>query len=48
MVVDSTAGKPFDVLVTDINGDHKLDILVTTNSDHNGTVVVYEVPDDFR
>ncbi|CAL1537787.1 unnamed protein product [Lymnaea stagnalis] len=48
LVVDSTAGKPFDVLVADINGDHKLDILVTTNSDHNGTVVVYEVPTDFR
>ncbi|KAH9488002.1 hypothetical protein Btru_066802 [Bulinus truncatus] len=46
--IDGTMGVPFDVLVTDVNGDGRLDIVATTNSDHNGTVLVYEVPDDFR
>ena len=32
----------------DMNGDGCLDLLVTINSVTNGTLLVYEIPDDFR
>ncbi|KAI8784285.1 CAunnamed protein product [Biomphalaria glabrata] len=46
--IDVSMGAPFDVVIADVNGDGHLDILATTNSEHNGTVLVYEVPVDFR
>ncbi|XP_059179524.1 uncharacterized protein LOC131958472 [Physella acuta] len=47
-VIDTPAGKPFDVVIADVNADGKLDIVATTNDEHNGTVLVYQVPADFR
>jgi len=38
----------FDVEVVDVNNDGRLDLLVTINSVFNGTLLVYEIPDDFR
>lgn len=46
-VIDNSIGKVFEVEVTDVNNDGKVDLLVTTNG-NNGTLLVYEIPDDFR
>merc|ERR1712126_465286 len=32
----------------DVNADGKLDIIIPCNAEKNGSLVVYEVPDDFR
>ena len=39
---------PFDLKPVDANGDGKLEIVVTINNEHNGSVIIYEVPDDFQ
>ena len=46
-VIDDAIGAVFEVEVVDVNNDGKLDLLVSTNG-NNGTVLVYEIPDDFR
>ncbi|XP_045177255.2 uncharacterized protein LOC123537530 [Mercenaria mercenaria] len=46
-VIDNTIGKVFEVDIADLNNDGKMDLLVTTNG-HNGTLLAYEIPDDFR
>jgi len=38
----------FDVEIVDVNKDGRLDLLVTINSVTDGSLVVYEIPDDFR
>jgi hypothetical protein len=45
--IDATAGALFDVEVNDVNGDGREDFLVVSNG-MNGSVLVYEVPNDFR
>lgn len=40
-------GRVFEVEITDLNNDGRLDLLVTTNG-ANGTLLAYEIPDDFR
>ncbi len=40
--------KYFDVEVHDVNNDGRLDLLVSINSEDDGSLVVYEIPDDFR
>ena len=46
-VIDNTIGAVFEIEVTDVNNDGRDDLLVSTNG-NNGTVLVYEIPDDFR
>ncbi|CAG2198357.1 unnamed protein product [Mytilus edulis] len=46
-VVDSNAGALFDIEVRDLNLDGKQDLLVVSNG-NNGSVLAYEIPDDFR
>ena len=41
-------GHFFDVVVDDVNRDGRLDLLVSINSEVYGSLVVYEIPDDFR
>ncbi|KAK3787449.1 hypothetical protein RRG08_025715 [Elysia crispata] len=41
-------GAPFDVIISDVNRDGNLDALITLNDPKNGTVLVYEFPEDFR
>lgn len=41
-------GPFFDVQMADVNGDGKSDLLATSSNDRNGSLVVYELPDDFR
>ncbi|KAL3842781.1 hypothetical protein ACJMK2_020767 [Sinanodonta woodiana] len=45
--IDSTIGAAFEVVVQDLNNDGRLDLLVVSNG-NNGSVVAYEIPDDFR
>lgn len=45
--VDTTAGALFDVEINDVNGDGREDLLVVSNG-MNGSVLVYEIPSDFR
>lgn len=40
-------GRVFEVEIADLNNDGRLDLLVTTNG-ANGTLLAYEIPDDFR
>ncbi|CAH1247704.1 Hypp7993 [Branchiostoma lanceolatum] len=44
--IDDELGVYFSVEVADMNSDSRLDLLVTVNSPDNGTVLVYEIPDD--
>ncbi|KAK7105821.1 uncharacterized protein [Littorina saxatilis] len=46
--IDTSIGPVFDVKVCDVNLDGRNDLLVTTNDAKNGSVLVYEIPDDFR
>jgi len=46
-VIDDTIGSVFEVDIVDVNNDGRLDLLVTTNG-ANGTLLAYEIPDDFR
>lgn len=46
-VIDDSIGKVFEVDIADLNNDGRPDLLVTTNG-NNGTLHVYEIPDDFR
>ncbi|KAL4225728.1 hypothetical protein ACF0H5_016417 [Mactra antiquata] len=46
-VIDNQIGSVFEVEVTDLNNDGKPDLLVTTNGS-NGTLLAYQIPDDFR
>ncbi|XP_045177427.2 uncharacterized protein LOC123537655 [Mercenaria mercenaria] len=46
-VIDATIGAVFEVKLDDVNNDGKVDLLVTNNG-NNGSVFVYEIPDDFR
>ena len=41
-------GHFFDVYIDDVNNDGRLDLLVSINSEVHGSLVVYEIPDDFR
>ncbi|RUS86576.1 hypothetical protein EGW08_005657 [Elysia chlorotica] len=41
-------GSPFDVIVSDVNKDGNPDIVLSLNAAKNGTVVIYEFPEDFR
>lgn len=45
--LDNTIGAVFEVKLTDVNNDGKTDLLVTNNG-NNGSVFVYEIPEDFR
>ncbi|XP_066283883.1 uncharacterized protein [Branchiostoma lanceolatum] len=47
-IIDDDGERYFDVQVTDVNADGKDELLVVTSSETNGTVRVYEIPDDFR
>jgi hypothetical protein len=47
-VIDDAIGKVFEVDIADLNNDGRMDLLVTTNSGRNGTLLAYEIPDDFR
>ncbi|XP_071799351.1 uncharacterized protein [Asterias amurensis] len=38
----------FDIELVDLNADGQLDLLVSVNSDKNGKLVAYEIPQDFR
>ena len=38
----------FDVSFDDLNRDGRTDLLVPINAEINGTLVAYEIPDDFR
>lgn len=46
-VLDQKLGNPFDVQAFDINNDGKKELLVT-NHCKNGSVFVYEIPDDIK
>ena len=46
-IIDDSIGSVFEVEVVDLNNDGKMDLLVTTNG-NNGTLLAYEIPDDFR
>lgn len=46
--ISEDQGAPFDVVVADVNKDGNLDVVLTLNDPKNGTVVVYEFPQDFR
>ena len=39
---------PFALKYLDVNGDGRKDILVSLNDKDSGSVVVYEMPEDFR
>ena len=41
-------GKFFFIELSDVNFDGKIDILCSINDVENGSVWVYEIPDDFR
>jgi hypothetical protein len=43
-VIDSTIGTAFYVVVSDVNGDGKDELLVTNNNNKNGGVFAYEIP----
>ncbi|KAK3103545.1 hypothetical protein FSP39_020030 [Pinctada imbricata] len=45
--IDATPGAMFDVEICDVNNDGKLDLLTTSNG-NNGSVIIYEIPTDFR
>ena len=47
-VIDNSIGKVFEVDIADLNNDGRMDLLITTNSGSNGTLLAYEIPDDFR
>ena len=38
----------FQVEVVDVNADGKPDILTTCNAEKDGSLIVYEIPEDFR
>ncbi|XP_072173367.1 uncharacterized protein [Diadema setosum] len=38
----------FECEIVDLNGDGRLDILVTANSETNGKLLAYEIPDDWE
>ncbi|KAH3882509.1 uncharacterized protein LOC127831467 [Dreissena polymorpha] len=46
-VIDNSIGRVFDVELADLNNDGRVDLLVTTNG-NNGSLLAYEIPDDFR
>ncbi|XP_060562491.1 uncharacterized protein LOC132722077 [Ruditapes philippinarum] len=46
-IIDATIGAVFEVKLDDVNNDGRMDLLVTNNG-NNGSVFVYEIPDDFR
>ncbi|CAH1800870.1 unnamed protein product [Owenia fusiformis] len=46
--IDSDIQRGFSVELEDVNNDGKLDIIVPDNSVTNGSVLVYEIPNDFR
>ena len=46
-VIDD-GGRFFDIKITDLNNDRREDLLVTINAASNGSVMAYEIPDDFR
>ncbi|XP_070563360.1 uncharacterized protein [Ptychodera flava] len=46
-VIDEGLGHYFDLEVVDLNMDGKLDLLVSVNRNFNGTMMAYEIPDDF-
>ena len=46
-MIDTTIGAVFEVQLTDINNDGKVDLLVTNNG-NNGSLFAYEIPQDFR
>lgn len=46
-VIDDKVGRVFEVDIADLNNDGRPDLLVTTNG-ANGTLLAYEIPDDFR
>ncbi|XP_077981761.1 uncharacterized protein LOC144436776 [Glandiceps talaboti] len=45
--IDEGLGHYFDLEVADLNMDGRLDVLVTVNRNFNGTVMAYEIPDNF-
>ncbi|XP_070564037.1 uncharacterized protein [Ptychodera flava] len=46
-VIDEGIGRYFDLEVADLNMDGRLDLLVSVNRNFNGTLVAYEIPDNF-
>eukprot|EP00058_Branchiostoma_floridae_P017682 XP_002603171.1 hypothetical protein BRAFLDRAFT_63196 [Branchiostoma floridae] len=46
--IDDELGVYYSVEVADINGDKRRELLVTVSNPENGTVLVYEIPDDVR
>ncbi|KAJ8298842.1 hypothetical protein KUTeg_022902 [Tegillarca granosa] len=46
-VIDDTIGSVFEVQTEDLNSDGKVELLVTNNG-NNGSIFVYEIPNDFR
>lgn len=47
-MIDNTEGAAFDLLIADLDGDGVDELAVTYNKEKNGTMIVYEIPDDFR
>lgn len=48
IIIDDTIGKPFDIQLADINGNGKLELLVTNHEHSGGGVFAYEIPKDFK
>ena len=46
--ISTGRGRFFFIGLSDINFDGRLDILCSINDVENGSVYVYEIPDDFR
>ncbi|MCX6128834.1 MAG: VCBS repeat-containing protein [Proteobacteria bacterium] len=48
-VIDATVGSAFDLEVSDLNGDGKLDLLVSNHeSTEKASIFAYEIPADFK
>jgi len=47
-ILEDNGSQYYDVVTADLNNDGKVDVLVTVVAETGGSVVVFEIPDDFR